>query len=162
MKKMTAILLALVLVFSLTACGGAKNKSKTAVYVFSGGNEYFDVVNGVIVLGEDEEVFSGGDLKINRNADFDGVDFFRSEFYILRDGEERTVFVSEMHDQTDGPSVNISGDLGVISGGTVITEGRKLEEFEPDLLNNLYFKLTVRKTDGTSNTYTVQMDVENV
>ena len=162
MKKMTAILLALVLVFSLTACGGAKNKSKTAVYVFSGGNEYFDVVNGVIVLGEDEEVFSGGDLKLNRNADFDGVDFFRSEFYILRDGEERTVLVSEMHDKTEGPSVNISGDLGAISGGTVITEGRKLEEAEIDLLNNLYFKLTVRKTDGTSNSYTVQMDVEGI
>ncbi len=160
MKKSVAIILAMILVLTLTACGGAKNTDKTAVYTFSGGNEYFRVINGAIVLDKDEEIFSGGKLEITRKAAFEGVSSLRTEFYILRDGEERTVLVSEMHDMTGGASVSLSGDIGKISGGTVVTEGRKLEEVEIDLLNNLYFRLTIKRNDGTSNTYTVQMDVE--
>ncbi len=162
MKKLSALFLALVLVFTLTACGNAKIREKTAIYSFSGGNDYFNVSNGIIVIAEDEETFSGGDLQILRNAVFSDVVSLRSEFYILRDGEERTVLVSELHDMTGCASVSFSSDLGKISGGTTVSEGRPLDELEIDLLNNLYLRLTVTRNDGTSNTYTVQMDVESI
>lgn len=162
MKKLSALFLALVLVFTLAACGNVKNREKNAIYSFSGGNDYFNVSNGIIVLAGDEETFSGGDLAITRKDAFADVVSLRTEFYILRDGEERTVLVSELHDKTGGASVSLSGDLGKISGDTTVSEGRPLDELEIDLLNNLYLRLTVARNDGTSNTYTVQMDVESI
>ena len=162
MKKLISLALTILFIFTLTACGNAKIREKNAIYSFSGGNDSFSVSNGVIVLTEDEETFSGGDLQILRKSDFSNVVFLRTEFYILRNGEEKTILISELHDKTGGASLSFSGDIGKISGGTTVSEGRPRDEVDLDLLNNLYFRLTVRKTDGTSNTYTVQMDVENV
>ncbi len=160
MKKLISLTLTILLIFTLTACGNVKIREKNAIYSFSGGNDYFNVSNGIIVLTEDEETFSGGDLAITRKDAFSDVVSLRTEFYILRDGEEKTILVSELHDKTGGASVSLSGDLGKISGDTVVTEGRQSEEVEIDLLNNLYFRLTIKRNDGSSNTYTVQMDVE--
>ena len=160
MKKLTALTLTILFIFTLTACGNVKIREKNAIYSFSGGNDYFNVSNGIIVIAEDEETFSGGDLAITRKDAFSDVVSLRTEFYILRDGEEKTILVSELHDKTGGASVSLSGDLGKISGDTVVTEGRQSEEVEIDLLNNLYFRLTIKRNDGSSNTYTVQMDVE--
>ena len=162
MKKLTALTLTILFIFTLTACGNVNNRGKNVIYSFSGGNDYFRVSNGIIVLTEDEETFIGGDLYISRNDIFSDVVSLRTEFYILRDGEERTVLVSELHDKTGGASVSLSGDLGKISGGTTVSEGRPLEEVDLDLLNNLYLRLTVTRSDGTGNSYNVQMDVENV
>ena len=159
MKKLTALILALIFTFTLTACDNAKISEKTTVYSFSGGNDYFHVSNGVIVLAGDEEIFSGGDLQLTSEVDFSDVISLRTEFYILCDGEEKTVLVSEMHDMTGGSSVSLSGDLGKISGGTVVSykSGEEL-----DLLNNLYFRLTVTGSDGTGQSYNVQMKVDKV
>ena len=162
MKKLTALTLTILFIFTLTACGNAKIREKNAIYSFSGGNDSFSVSNGVIVLTEDEETFSGGDLQILRKSDFSNVVFLRTEFYILRNGEEKTILISELHDKTGGASVSLSGDLGKISGGTTVSEGRPLEEVDLDLLNNLYLRLTFTRSDGTGNSYNVQMDVENV
>ena len=162
MKKLISLTLAILLIFTLTACGNVKIREKTAIYSFSGGNDYFRVSNGIIVLTEDEETFSGGDLYISRNDIFSDVVSLRTEFYILRDGKEWTVLVSELHDKTGGASVSLSGDLGKISGGATVSEGRPLDELDIDLLNNLYLRLTVTRNDGTGNSYNVQMDVENI
>lgn len=162
MKKLISLTLAILLIFTLTACGNVKIREKTAIYSFSGGNDYFSVSNGIIVIAEDEETFSGGDLAITRKDAFSDVVSLRTEFYILRDGEERTVLVSELHDKTGGASVSLSGDLGKISGGATVSEGRPLDELDIDLLNNLYLRLTVTRNDGTGNSYNVQMDVENI
>ena len=162
MKKLIALVLVILCIFTLTACGNVKTREKNSIYSFSGGNDYFSVSNGIIVLNEDEETFSGGDLKILRKSDFSDVVSLRTEFYILRDGEEWTILVSELHDMSGDSSVSLSGDLGKISGVTTVSEGRSLEEVDLDLLNNLHFRLTVTKSDGTGNSYNVQMDVENV
>ena len=162
MKKLISLTLTILLIFTLTACGNVKIREKNVIYSFSGGNDYFNVSNGIIVIAEDEETFSGGNLDIIRKGAFSDVVSLRSEFYILRDGEERTIFVSELHDMTDGNSVSFSGDLGKISGETTVSEGRPLDELDIDLLNNLYLRLTVTRNDGTGNSYDVQMDVENI
>ena len=162
MKKLVSLTLAILLIFTLAACGNVNNRGKNVIYSFSGGNDSFSVSNGIIVLNKDEETFSGGDLKILRKSDFADVVSMRTEFYILRDGEEWTVLVSELHDETGGSSVSFSGDLGKISGGTTVSEGRSAEEIDLDLLNNLYFRLTVTKSDGTGRSYSMQMYVENV
>ena len=162
MKKLTALALAILFIFTLTACGNVKVRQKNAIYSFSGGNDSFSVSNGIIVLNEEEETFSGGDLKILRKSDFANAVSLRTEFYILRDGEEWTILVSELHDMTGGSSVSFSGDLGKVSGGTTVSEGRSADEIDLDLLNNLYFRLTVTESDGTSRSYSMQMDVENV
>lgn len=160
MKKLVALIFAVLFVFMLTACGDEKTGDGTVVYSFSGSDAYFNVTNGTIVIEGDKETFSGGDLSITQEDAFDDVTFWRTEFYILKDGESRTVLVSEMLDQTGGSEVSISGDLGKISGCSVTTEGRQFNE--EDFENNLYFKFTVTKADGTNSSYTVQMDVEKV
>ena len=126
MKKLISLALTILFIFTLTACRNVNNRGKNVIYSFSGGNDYFRVSNGINVLTEDEETFSGGDLNISRNDIFSDVVSLRTEFYILRDGKEWTVLVSELHDKTGGASVSLSGDLGKISGGTTVREGRAL------------------------------------
>ena len=162
MKKIISLTFAILFIFTLTACGNAETRGKTTIYSFSGGNESFSVSNGVIVLTEDEETFSGGDLQILRKSDFSNAVSLRTEFYILRDGEEWTVLVSELHDMTGDSSVSFSGDLGKVSSGTIVSEGRSFEEVDFELLNNLYFRLTVTESDGTGRSYSMQLHVENV
>ena len=59
-----------------------ENISETKVYSFSGSDDILTVMNGMIVLDEDEETFSGGMLKINSEEFFDGITSYTAKFYI--------------------------------------------------------------------------------
>ena len=76
------------------------------------------------------------------------------------DGEEKTVYVGSVSDETGGASVNIEGDLGKISGGDIITKYD--DSYTDDFVNNLYFKLVVKNAEGEENTYHLQMKVDKV
>ncbi|MEE1321227.1 MAG: hypothetical protein UHM85_06825 [Acutalibacteraceae bacterium] len=159
MKKAVALILALICVFMLVGCSAEKTDNKVEVYTLSGENDFFSVTNGTVVLNGDEEMFSGGELKVLRQKPFPDTASFSTRFYIVKDGEKRTVLSGSVNDMTGG-TVSISGDLGKISGENVITEGKNLST--EDFVNNLYFELRVRDSEGYEKTYEISMDVEKV
>ncbi len=159
MKKAVALILVILCAFIFVGCGAGKANEKTEVYTFSGENDVISVTNGTIVINGEEEIFSGGELKVLRKYAFSDTASFSTRFYIVNDGEKRTVLSCSLNDMTGG-AVNISGDLGEISGESVITEGKNLST--EDIVNNLYFEITVRDSEGYEKTYEIPMNVEKV
>ena len=160
MKKLIIFILSVLCLFIFVGCIAEKDNDKTQVYTFSGENEYISVINGTAVIDGEEEAFSGGELRILNKELFDGAVYWSSEFYILKDGEKRTVYKDAVNDGTGGAEASISGNIGKISGGNVITEYE--ESDVDDFINNLFYKFTVRNAQGEEMTYELQMDVERV
>ena len=160
MKKSIVLILAIICLFTLVGCNATVDSCKTEVYTFYGENEYVSVINGTAVIDGEDEIFSGGELRVMDKELFADAVYWHYEFYILNDGEEKTLYVGAVNDATGGASVNIEGDLGSISGGNVIT--RYNDSNADDFVNDLYFKFIVRNADGEENTYHLQMNVTKV
>ena len=75
MKRIISIAISCLLIASLVGCAGSAEdaESGSVIYSMSGSNDLFEISNGVIVLGEEEEVFDGGDLKILQEDLFSDV-----------------------------------------------------------------------------------------
>ena len=160
MKKALVFILAIICLFIFVGCNSTEESDKTEVYTFYGENEYISVTNGTAVIDGENEMFSGGNLRISNEEPFDNAVYWRYEFYVSNDDEENTVYVGSVSDETGGASVNIEGDLGKISGGDIIT---KYDDYYADaFVNYLYFKLVVKNAEGEENTYHLQMKVDKV
>ena len=61
---------------------------------------------------------------------------------------------------TTGGTVNVSGDLGQISGDSTIRR-IKIDDTN-DLNGTLYFELTTKDKHGTKNVYQLQMDLTEI
>ena len=157
MKKALVFILAIICLFMFVGCNSTEDSDKTEVYTFYGENEYISVTNGTAVIDGENEMLSGGNLTILNKELFADAVYWRYEFYILNDGEEKTAYVGSVSDETGGASVNIEGDLGKISGGDIITKYD--DSYADDFVNNLYFKFTVKNAEGEENTYHLQMKV---
>ena len=160
MKKVIAIILLILFAFAFVGCNNSSKDSKIEVYTFSGENEYFYVSGGAAVLNGEEEVFSGGELKLFKEEAFSDVYCFSTSFYIVDGAEKRYVLMNVVEDIPGGASVSISGDLGKISGGNVISEYKStdMEAF----INNLYFELAVTDSQGIESTYELKLNVEKI
>ena len=160
MKKMLALISVIICLFIFNGCNTTENNNKTEVYTFCGENEYISVINGTAVVDSEDEMFSGGELRVIDKELFADAVYWHYEFYISNDGEEKTLYVGAVSDETGGASMDIEGDLGSISGGDIIT--RYDDSYADDFVNDLYFKFTVRNADGEENTYHLQMNVTKV
>ncbi len=158
MKKLSIIIFSLFCIISLVSCGNTVTTNQN-IYSFSGSNELFTVSNGTVVLSEAEETFCGGDLKVNSQEILSGVTYYSTTFYILTDGEKRTVMSNRVTDMT-GVSVSPEGVLGKISGDDLIV-GNKVENIE-EFENNLYFELKTVDLSGKENVYQLQLTVTQV
>ncbi len=172
MKKVLAV--AFVLVVALTCFGIYRDRTgydrsppgtavhpeetmEMRVYSFSGSDEVLTVMNGTVILGEDEETFSGGILRVNSTEFFEGVTSYNTTFYILENGKKKTIMSNSLIDQTGG-KVNPDGDdLGKISGADVVT-GYKAENTE-SLTDNLYFEINTVGANGENKTHQLLLDV---
>lgn len=161
MKKAFALFILAVMCLTLLAgCTAKTEKQDLAVYSFSGANYFFSVTDGVIVLNGEEETFSGGNLTVQQEDLFSDVVSYDADFYIIKDGEKRTVLSSSVVDMTGG-SVRLNGDsFGKISGETIITNYKMIDE--EDWQNNLFFELTVTDKNGEETVYELQMELEKV
>lgn len=160
MKKMFLFILSLVCILPLAGCGATasmEQKEYTVVYSFCGENEYFSISNGVVVLTENEESFYGGNL--TPREDFSEIESCTMTFYIMDGEEKRVVLSNSIHDMTGG-KVNIAGNLGTVSGETVIV-GSKIETPQ-DLSNNLWFELSIIDLNGNENTYQTPLSLTEV
>ena len=160
MKKMIVFILAIICLFIFNGCNTIENTNKTEVYTFYGENEYISVINGTAVVDSEDEMFSGGELRVIDKEYFADAVYWCYEFYILNDGEEKTLYVGSVSDETGGASADIEGDLGKIAGEDIISvyDGSYSDEFT----NNLFFKFIVKNADGEENTYHLQMNVNKV
>lgn len=160
MKKILALILVAICLFALVGCNNEQKDDKVSVFTFYGENEYISVTNGTAVLCGEEEVFSGGMLKVTNEEAFEDAVYWSSEFYIAKDGEEKIVTKSIVEDLSETASVSVSGDLGKISGPDTITVYG--DEDTEDFVNNLFMRFTVRNAQGEESTYELHMQVEQV
>ncbi len=154
MIKIKAFALMAILMLTLAGCGEADQEQLT-VYSFSGENEQFTISNGVIVLTDTEEIFTGGDLKITDNL-LTNIASCSTTFYIMSSNGKKVILFNRVEDLTGG-TVNVSSDLGQVSGDGILS-GTKIDDTS-DLENNLYFELTAVDTAGEKNVYQLQMSL---
>lgn len=162
MKKLIAFQIVAVLCFGLfTGCShnDEDRQEKPTVFSFCGESEQFTIMNGVIVISADEEVFYGGDLKVTNDECFADITSYSVTFYTLKNGEERTIMSNSVVDQT-GSTINVAGVLGKMSGKDILI-GTKVEKAN-ELKDNLYFELNTTDLNGNQNTYQVQLTVTDV
>ena len=162
MKKVLVLLFATILCLGMFVGCFQNDENETkefAVYSFCGENEQFTITNGVIVIDADEEIFYGGDLEVINQECFSDISSYSVTFYTMTNEEKRTIMSNSVVDQT-GSSINVSGDLGRMSGEDIII-GSKVEEAD-DIKNNLYFELNTTDLYGEQNTYQLQLAVTEI
>ena len=174
MKKVFAVVMAFVLVlfvftFHKIRQGDAgiegtavhsENVTGTKVYSFSGSDDILTVMNGTMVLGEDEEIFSGGKLHINSESFFEGITSYTTTFYTLKNGEKQILMTNSLIDQTGGMVVFDGDDLGKISGADII--GDEENDGTADLMKSLFFEISIVTADGENKTHQLLMDVVEI
>ena len=161
MKRIISITISCLLLAALVGCAGSPEdaESGSVVYSMSGSNDLFEVSNGVIVLGEEEEVFDGGDLKVLQEDLFADVTSYSCSFYLITNGEKRTILSNSIVDMTGG-TLSVNGDLGRASGNGILI-GNKIEVAE-DLENSIWFELITTDLSGKVNTYQLPLELNKV
>lgn len=160
MKKWIVLALSLTVLLGLTACGNGNTEAeKLAVYSLSGKNEDFRIINGMIVVTDEKQVLSGGDLELLGDGVFEDIVFYSTTFCIVADGERETILSNSVSDQTGG-SVKVSGSLGAVSGEGVF-KANQIEEFA-EIKDNLWFVLETRDFSGKEREYHLQLNVKEI
>ena len=161
MKRIISIAISCLLIAALVGCAGSAEDtvSGAEVYSMSGSNDLFEISNGVIVLGEEEEVFDGGDLKILQEYLFSDVTAYTCSYYTITNGERRTILSNSTVDMTGG-TLNVNGDLGRASGNGILI-GNKIKSAE-DLENVIWFELITTDLSGKENTYQLPLVLNKV
>ena len=112
-------------------------------YSFSGENEYISVSNGVIILDGKEEICYGGDLKV-MSDNFSDITTYSTTIYI--NGSEKETLLSNSVDDQTGETIDVSGNIGKISGDV-------LRDSDDKLTDNLWFELKTTNLSGEENTW---------
>ena len=161
MKRIISIAISCLLIASLVGCAGSAEdaESGSVVYSMSGSNDLFEISNGVIVLGEEEEVFDGGDLKILQEDLFSDVTAYTCSYYTITNGERRTILSNSTVDMTGG-TLSVNGDLGRASGNGILI-GNKIKSAE-DLENVIWFELITTDLSSKENTYQLALVLNKV
>ena len=161
MKRIISIAVSCLLIAALVGCGGAIEDAESGdvVYSMSGSNDLFEISNGVIVLGEEEEVFDGGDLKVLQEDLFADVTAYTCSYYTITNGDRRTILSNSTVDMTGG-TLNVNGDLGRASGNGILI-GNKIKSAE-DLEDVICFELITTDLSGKENTYQLPLVLNKV
>lgn len=170
MKKLIALVLAFVCLIGLASCNGIRQDTQEkllATYSFSGENDLFGISNGVIVLGEDKDIFRGGKLEIIQNEPFTNVAAFRVIFYTVRDNKKSTIITDGATFNTDivgYPSLYDDYLLSETSGKDFLfgSKGESKVESLDDLINNFWVELKVVDLEGKESIYQLQLTVTEV
>lgn len=160
--KLISLLTVAILCFCLLVGCSRNNEDvqeKLTVYSFCGDAEQFSIVNGIMVISADEEIFYGGDLKVTDDECFADITSYSVKFYTMTNGETRTIMHNSVVDQT-GSTINIASNLGKMSGDNIII-GSKVENAN-ELANNLYFELNTTDLNGEQDIYQVQLTITEI
>ena len=156
MKKIRAVMLSLlactVLLAGCNTSPESNEEQPLKVYSFSGENEYISVSNGVIILDGKDEICYGGDLKV-MSDDFSDITTYSTTIYI--NGSEKEILLSNGVDDQTGGTIDVSGNIGKISGDI-------LGDSDDKLTDNLWFELKTTNLSGEENTYQVQLETTEI
>jgi hypothetical protein len=156
MKKIRAVMLSLlactVLLAGCNTSSESNEEQSLKVYSFSGENEYISVSNGVIILDGKDEICYGGDLKV-MSDDFSDITTYSTTIYI--NGSEKEILLSNGVDDQTGGTIDVSGNIGKISGDI-------LGDSDDKLTDNLWFELKTTNLSGEENTYQVQLETTEI
>lgn len=160
MKKIMAVMLSLlactVLLAGCNTSSESNEEQPLKVYSFSGENEYISVSNGVIILDGKDEICYGGDLKV-MSDDFSDITTYSTTIYI--NGSEKAILLSNSVDDQTGGTIDVSGNIGKISGDFLRDSDDKLTD---KLTDNLWFELKTTNLSGEENTYQVQLKTTEI
>ena len=156
MKKIRAVMLSLlactVLLAGCNTSPESNEEQPLKVYSFSGENEHISVSNGVIILDGKDEICYGGDLKV-MSDDFSDITTYSTTIYI--NGSEKEILLSNGVDDQTGGTIDVSGNIGKISGDI-------LGDSDDKLTDNLWFELKTTNLSGEENTYQVQLETTEI
>ena len=156
MKKIRAVMLSLlactVLLAGCNTSPESNEEQPLKGYSFSGENEYISVSNGVIILDGKDEICYGGDLKV-MSDDFSDITTYSTTIYI--NGSEKEILLSNGVDDQTGGTIDVSGNIGKISGDI-------LGDSDDKLTDNLWFELKTTNLSGEENTYQVQLETTEI
>ena len=161
MKRIISVAISCLLIAALVGCAGSAEdtESGAVVYSMSGSNDLFEISNGVIVLGEEEEIFDGGELKVLQEDLFADVTSYTCSFYLIKNGEKRPILSNSTVDMT-GETLNVNGDLGRASGNGILI-GNKIKSAE-DLQDVIGFELITTDLSGKESTYQLPLVLNKV
>ena len=161
MKRIISIAISCLLIAALVGCAVSAEdvESGSVVYSMSGSNDLFEISDGVIVLGEEEEVFDGGDLKVLQEDLFADVTSYTCSFYVITNGEKRPILSNSTVDMT-GATLDVNGDLGRSSSNGILI-GNKIKEAE-ELEQLLWFELITTNLSGKESTYQLPLVLKKV
>lgn len=158
MKRTVLFLLTLVLILTLLVCGKAEQQS-TRVYSIHGGNEQISITNGVMVLGEEKDVFQGGNLQVPEEIR-EGVVSFTMKYYFLVDGEREDFFRMVLVNAGEMLEENCS--VGTLSGNGVFHKEKIRQKSFEEWKTALFFELTTEDMSGSEQVYTLPMTITEV
>lgn len=153
-SKFIIIALAVMALCLVTSC--TSQQKKTEVYSFSGGNDFIEINNGVIVITDELEKFIGGDLSF-KGEELSGVRQSVIKFYFYKDGIENIMFNNTVINEGASEGGHISPDTGSTSSKTLFnTEDWNL------IKSSLNFSLAGTFMSGESFEYNIALELKEV
>lgn len=149
---MKRFLLLLSFAFCIVFFTSCQSKEPLAVYSLSGENELFSVSNGVIMLNGDKQAFSAGDLTVK--GELPEIYACEMSCYLLL-GEERNVLLHFRSENHTGEPLDINGDIGAVSGGSIFP--KRENENTREYLDHIIFELTLFEQNGVKTVYELPM-----
>ena len=158
MKKSLIFILIISCVMLLSACAKAETENNI-VLSFCGKNETLELNNGVIVLSDSREAFSGGNFEVVNPEIFSNISSYSITFYTTY-GDKKSVIISDgILDKTENV-VEVGGGLGQAAAEDVLLD-YSIKNVR-DLKDNLWFELKTMDVDGNENTHQLQLDFTQV
>lgn len=158
MKRCKKVVVILTLIFVVILAGCSKDENEVTVYSFSGDNGYIQINNGVIVISENETVFSGGNINL-LGFDNSNIASCSMTFYVMSGNEKKIVLSNSIEDFT-GESIDRLDTLGKISGDDVLTF--IASEDNVNWRENLYFEFTGKNVEGSEFVENVHLTVVDI
>ena len=155
MKRFSAMIGALAFSCGLLA-GCGEQPEKLSVYSFCGENEQFALENGIIVLTEDKEVITGGDLRA-KTEPAPAVSAYIKTIYLLVEQEPVPLLTSGVEDKTGGNVFLVKDSPAKLSGA-----GGSLTQNEEHLGNNLFLQLEITDPQGEQASYEIPLEVTEI
>lgn len=158
MKRILRLLLMLVVSLTFLGCGKTEQEP-IRVYSVHGEDALISVTNGVMVLGEENDIFHGGDLQVAEEVGT-GIVSYTMRFYFLLDGEREDFF--RMALVNAGDILKENGSIGNISGSGVFHNEKICQKPFDGWKDALFFELTTEDLSGSERVYTLPMTITEV
>ena len=154
MKKLTAIILALLFVLMLTACNNVKQE-QLVVYSFYGESDCFEISNGTIILSDSEDVFYGGNLKVNQPESIQNITSNKAAFNTMIDGQQETILIDELNNVSSTELLGVDLGKKVSNSSEISNQFRNIE----DANGKFWCELKVTDKEGNSNSYKIELNL---